>query len=87
MYKRQVNRQLGIRKSLIKETARLVSKFLNHDIQSIVFARSRLTTELLTSYLKDYLDKTGQDREDVYKRQVLPQLSVQIRPVPSHKMK
>jgi len=58
-----VNRQLGIRKSLIKETANLVSKFLNHDIQTIVFARSRLTTELLTSYLKDYLDKVGQDRD------------------------
>lgn len=75
-----VNRQLGIRKSLIKETARLVSKFLNHDIQSIVFARSRLTTELLTSYLKDYLDKTGQDRDLVrgYRGGYLPTLRREI---------
>jgi DEAD/DEAH box helicase domain-containing protein len=75
-----VNRQLGIRKSLIKETARLVSKFLNHDIQTIVFARSRLTTELLTSYLKDYLVKIGQDRDKVrgYRGGYLPDLRREI---------
>lgn len=75
-----VNRQLGIRKSLIKETANLVSKFLNRDIQSIVFARSRLTTELLTSYLKDYLEKNGQDRDLVrgYRGGYLPNLRREI---------
>ncbi|MFA7574908.1 MAG: DEAD/DEAH box helicase, partial [Arcobacteraceae bacterium] len=75
-----VNRQLGIRKSLIKETARLVSKFLNYDIQTIVFARSRLTTELLTSYLKDYLVNIGQDRDKVrgYRGGYLPNLRREI---------
>ncbi len=75
-----VNRQLGIRKSLIKETARLVSKFLNYDIQTIVFARSRLTTEVLTSYLKDYLVKAGFDRDLVrgYRGGYLPNLRREI---------
>lgn len=75
-----VNRQLGIRKSLIKETARLVSKFLSYDIQTIVFARSRLTTELLTSYLKDFLVKIGLDRDQVrgYRGGYLPNLRREI---------
>jgi len=75
-----VNRQLGIRKSLIKETARLVGKFLQYDIQSIVFARSRLTTELLTSYLKDFLVKIGYDRDLVrgYRGGYLPNLRREI---------
>jgi DEAD/DEAH box helicase domain-containing protein len=75
-----VNRQLGIRKSLIKETARLVSKFLSYDVQTIVFARSRLTTELLTSYLKDFLVKIGHDRELVrgYRGGYLPNLRREI---------
>ncbi len=75
-----INRQLGIRKSLIKETARLVSRFLNHDIQTIVFARSRLTTELLTSYLKDYFEKIGQGRDLVrgYRGGYLPNLRREI---------
>jgi len=75
-----VNRQLGIRKSLIKETARLVGKFLQYDIQSTVFARSRLTTELLTSYLKDFLVKIGYDRDLVrgYRGGYLPNLRREI---------
>ncbi len=48
-----VNRQLGIRKSCISETRRIAEGFLKNDIQSIVFARSRLTVEVLTRYLKD----------------------------------
>ena len=75
-----VNRELGIRKSLVKETARLVSKFLQHDVQTIVFARSRLTTELLTSYLKDFLVKIGVERDLVrgYRGGYLPDLRREI---------
>ncbi|GAI09850.1 unnamed protein product, partial [marine sediment metagenome] len=49
-----INKELGIRKSLIKEVARFVAYFLNYNIRTIIFARSRLTTEVLTSYLKDF---------------------------------
>jgi DEAD/DEAH box helicase domain-containing protein len=47
-----VNRFLGIRRSHINETWRLVRGFLKHGLQTIVFANSRLHTEVLLTYLK-----------------------------------
>ncbi|HEX9763999.1 MAG TPA: DEAD/DEAH box helicase, partial [Candidatus Acidoferrales bacterium] len=47
-----VNRFLGIRRSYVNESARLATHFLEHDCQTIVFANSRLVTELLVSELK-----------------------------------
>jgi len=51
-----VNRQLGIRRSYLSETRRVAGEFLKRNLQAIVFAQSRLTTELLTTYLKDDFD-------------------------------
>ena len=48
-----VNRQLGIRRSYIAETRRLASSFLESGQQTLVFANSRLATEILVRYLKD----------------------------------
>jgi DEAD/DEAH box helicase domain-containing protein len=48
-----VNRQLGIRRSYLSETRRIAGEFLKRHLQLIVFAQSRLSTELLTTYLKD----------------------------------
>jgi DEAD/DEAH box helicase domain-containing protein len=48
-----VNHQLGIRRSYLSETRRIASEFLKRHLQLIVFARSRLSTEILTTYLKD----------------------------------
>ena len=48
-----VNNQLGIRRSYLGETRRIASEFLKRNLQLIVFAQSRLTTEILTTYLKD----------------------------------
>ena len=48
-----VNRQLGIRRSYLGETRRIASEFLKRNLQVIVFAQSRLSTEILTTYLKD----------------------------------
>jgi DEAD/DEAH box helicase domain-containing protein len=48
-----VNRQLGIRRSYLSETRRVASEFLKRNLQIIVFAQSRLSTEILTTYLKD----------------------------------
>jgi DEAD/DEAH box helicase domain-containing protein len=48
-----VNHQLGIRRSYLAETRRVASEFLKRNLQLIVFAQSRLSTEILTTYLKD----------------------------------
>jgi DEAD/DEAH box helicase domain-containing protein len=48
-----VNAQLGIRKSYLSETRRIAVEFLKRGLQAIVFAQSRLSTEILTTYLKD----------------------------------
>jgi DEAD/DEAH box helicase domain-containing protein len=47
-----VNRFLGIRRSYINETWRIARGFLKHGLQTIVFANSRLHTEVLLTYLK-----------------------------------
>ena len=41
-----VNAQLGIRRSYLAETRRVTSEFLKRHLQVIVFARSRLSTEI-----------------------------------------
>ena len=48
-----VNHQLGIRRSYLGETRRIAAEFLKRHLQLIVFAQSRLATEILTTYLKD----------------------------------
>jgi DEAD/DEAH box helicase domain-containing protein len=58
-----VNAELGIRKSAVKEVTRLASHFLSKNIQSIVFSRSRLRVEILTTYLKDAVKKMGKSTE------------------------
>jgi DEAD/DEAH box helicase domain-containing protein len=48
-----VNAQLGIRRSYLAETRRVAIEFLKRGLQMIVFAQSRLSTELLTTYMKE----------------------------------
>lgn len=48
-----VNAQLGIRRSYLAETRRVAIEFLKRGLQIIVFAQSRLSTEILTTYMKD----------------------------------
>jgi DEAD/DEAH box helicase domain-containing protein len=56
-----VDAELGIRKSSVKEAARLAVHLLNKNIQSIVFARSRLRVEILTTYLKEAVRRMQKD--------------------------
>ena len=48
-----VNRQLGIRRSYIAEARRIALEFIEHRLQTLVFANNRLATEILVTYLKD----------------------------------
>jgi DEAD/DEAH box helicase domain-containing protein len=48
-----VNAELGIRRSYLAEARRVSLEFLKHQLQLILFAQSRLTVEILTTYLKD----------------------------------
>jgi DEAD/DEAH box helicase domain-containing protein len=47
-----VNRYLGIRRGYIHEAARIAQEFLKRRLQTMVFANSRLHTELLLTYLQ-----------------------------------
>ena len=69
-----VNRQLGIRRSSLLETRRLAAQCIRNEIQTIVFARSRLSVEVLVTYLKDIVrDKLGRaDRIRGYRSGYLP---------------
>jgi len=53
-----VNRYLGIRRSYVNEARRVASLFLDNNLQTIVFAQSRLITEVLLTYLKEDIEKT-----------------------------
>ncbi len=61
-----INKQLGIRKSSLLETRATASLLVKNDIQTIVFAKSRLQVEVLAKYLKelvqDSLGKAGRVR-------------------------
>ena len=52
-----VNRQLGIRRSYIQESRRMALDFIEHRLQTLVFANNRLATEILVTYLKDAVER------------------------------
>ena len=60
-----VNRQLGIRRSYIQEARRVALEFLERNLATLVFANSRLATEILVTYLKDACDRARLPSETV----------------------
>ena len=54
-----VEPELGIRRSPLLEAQRIVRRLLEHGVQTIVFTRSRLTTEVLVTYLRDVARRLG----------------------------
>ncbi|HEX6739385.1 MAG TPA: DEAD/DEAH box helicase [Vicinamibacteria bacterium] len=53
-----VNRQLGIRRSALNSARDVALSFLGKGLQTIVFAPSRLATEVLVTYLKEALERS-----------------------------
>ena len=58
-----VDREQGIRRSVVLEARTVAARLLRRGIQTIVFARSRARTELLAAYLRDALARGGGDGE------------------------
>jgi DEAD/DEAH box helicase domain-containing protein len=56
-----VDKQLGIRRSATLVAKDIAAQFLAADVQTIVFARARLTTEVLLGYLRDAITATDGD--------------------------
>jgi len=75
-----VNRQLGIRRSYVHEAKQVAAAFLKRNIPAIVFANSRLVTEILVRYLKAATEKGPNPKETVvgYRGGYLPNERRQI---------
>ena len=69
-----LSRELGIRRDTLMEVRDLTGEFIRNDIPSIVFGRSRLAAELLTTYLRDHAVHHGRAPESIqgYRAGYLP---------------
>ncbi len=57
-----VNKDLGLRRSALHESIRLVDDLLTYNVQTIIFGRSRRTVELILTYLHQKIKTSNQDR-------------------------
>jgi DEAD/DEAH box helicase domain-containing protein len=79
-----VDRDLGLRRSVLQESVRLVEDLLTYGLQTIIFARTRRTVELILSYLREKLDdqtwsgSLGEESVRGYRSGYLPSLRRQI---------
>ena len=75
-----VNKELGIRRSHIHAARRLAAPFIEQGIQTILFATSRLSVEVLTKYLKDRFEKKLKDKGSIrgYRGGYLPEVRREI---------
>jgi DEAD/DEAH box helicase domain-containing protein len=53
--------KLGIRRAYTLETTRIAERLLAAGVQTVVFARARLTTEVLLGYVRDGFERLGGD--------------------------
>jgi DEAD/DEAH box helicase domain-containing protein len=57
--------QLGIRRAYTLETTRIAERFLQAGVQTVVFARARMTTEVLLGYVRDTYERIGGDPANI----------------------
>jgi DEAD/DEAH box helicase domain-containing protein len=60
-----IDPSLGIRRSYTLETTRIAERFLAEQVQTVVFARARMTTEVLLGYIRDSYERLGGEPEKV----------------------
>ena len=60
-----IDEALGLRRSSVLMAKDAAATFLNHDIQTVVFARARQTVELLLTYLRDEVEAMGLEADTV----------------------
>jgi DEAD/DEAH box helicase domain-containing protein len=75
-----VNKPLGIRRSSLLEAEAVARELISHKIPTIVFARSRLDTEVLVTYLRKAFHRLGEPPETIraYRGGYLPKQRRQI---------
>jgi len=56
-----VDAALGIRRAYTLEATRIAERFLRAGVQTAVFARARLTTEVILGYVRDGVERGGGD--------------------------
>jgi DEAD/DEAH box helicase domain-containing protein len=61
-----VDPRLGIRRSASLAARDIAARFLEADVQTIIFARARLTTEVVLGYLRDSVAAFGGDPQTVH---------------------
>jgi DEAD/DEAH box helicase domain-containing protein len=60
-----VEKQLGIRRSVLQESVRLADDLLAYDQQTIIFARTRRSVELILTYLRERLPASPESAHQV----------------------
>lgn len=60
-----IDARLGIRRSYTLESTKIAQRFLSADVQTVVFARARLTTEVLLGYVRDSFKDGGGDPQAI----------------------
>ncbi len=60
-----IDKKLGIRRSMIKEAAAIAQRFLLHGVQTILFTRSRINVEILTTYLRAAMEKNKKGAQKI----------------------